>query len=228
MVNNPNQINFISEYHLSEIITDEKLQSFTNQVLSYNYKTKNLKLLQRIELYEPKKISVNFIEEIKWFPDKLNRLETQLNEINTCITNIKNLKVKCIKFSKKKNITKGDLEFFKKEINETNHSKKLHLLVKQISSSLSDFTSTSDNNKIDKSKRIWSVKIGDYPSLITQKETNLSSKNSITLPNWIDEGVQIVKVNFQPGVRSGHGVTQYWKKGKKHWKLLKEDLSWIS
>ena len=41
MVNKPTPINFISEYNLSEIITDEKLQEYVNQVLSYNYKTKN-------------------------------------------------------------------------------------------------------------------------------------------------------------------------------------------
>lgn len=228
MVNNKNPINFISEYKLDEIFTDEKLHEFANQVLSYNYKTKDLKLLQRIELYEPNKISENFIEEIKWFPDKLSRLNTHLNEIKTCISNFENIKEKCIKFSKKKNITKGDLEYFKKQINKTSHTKKLNLLVTQISLSLADFTSTSDDDKILKSKRVWSIKTGNYPCLITKKETNISSKNSITLPNSVDEGVQIVKVNFQPGARSGHGVTQYWKKGRKHWNLLQEDLSWIS
>ena len=94
--------------------------------------------------------------------------------------------------------------------------------------SLADFTSTSDDKKIFKSKRVWSVKIGDHPSLITKKETNLTSKNSITLPNSVDEGVQIVKASFQLDSRTGHGVIQYWKKGRKNWNLLQEDLTWIS
>ena len=228
MVNNKNPINFISEYNLDEIFTDEKLHEFANQVLSYNYKTKDLKLLQRIELYEPNKICNKFIEELKWFPDKLSRLNTHLNEIKTFISNFENIKEKCIKFSKKKNITKGDLEYFKKQINEPSHTKKLNLLVTQISLSLADFTSTSDDKKIFKSKRVWSVKIGDYPSLITKTETNISSKNCITLPNSVDEGVQIVKASFQLYSRTGHGVIQYWKKGRKNWNLLQEDLTWIS
>ena len=40
MVNNKKPINFISEYNLDEILTDEKLHEFANQVLSHNYKTK--------------------------------------------------------------------------------------------------------------------------------------------------------------------------------------------
>jgi len=53
MVNKPTPINFISEYNLSEIITDEKLQEFINQVLSYNYN--NFK--------SERKIIVNFLDD---------------------------------------------------------------------------------------------------------------------------------------------------------------------
>ena len=228
MVNNPNQINFISEYNLSEIITDEKLQVFVNQVLSYNYKTKNLKLFQRIELYEPKIICDNFIKELKWFPKKINRLDVQLDELNQHIANYEILKDKCIKFSKKRKITNGDLEFLKNEINELGHVQKIHLLANKLSLSVTDFTSSSSNNKIYKSTGAWSVKMGISPRLIKKKDPDFSGKIIITLANHLDEGIQIVKVSFKIAPMTGHATTQYWKKDRKNWKLLKEDLTWIS
>jgi hypothetical protein len=90
------------------------------------------------------------------------------------------------------------------------------LLANKLSLSLTDFTSSSSNNKIYKCTGAWSVKMGISPRLIKKKDPDFSGKNIITLANNLDEGIQIVKVSFKIAPMIGHGVTQYWKKDKKN------------